>query len=287
MGVNSIEVGLRVLKALVMLGQPAALGEVADAARMHPAKVRRYMVSFIRGGLIKQDPETGRYDLGPYGLDFGLACLERLDAHKIGASVLGTLVSQLNESAFVAVWGSHGATVVDWQPARQPISASTRIGTVFPLLTSSTGRTFLTYLPPAETEPFLQQELKAMARSPHPKAIKDRKDVDQIIAEIRERGLARGTGLRMPGMNSFSAPVFNRRGAIAFTLTLFGYEETFDPSWDGPIAVTLKTTAKALSHQMGHIDPAPTAERQPPKPPDHKRLSLDKKKKPVRVLESS
>jgi hypothetical protein len=60
--------------------------------------------------------------------------------------------------------------------------------------------------------------------------------------------------------------VFNRRGAIAFTLTLFGYEETFDPSWDGPIAVTLKTTAKALSHQMGHLDPAPTAERQPPKP---------------------
>ena len=32
----------------------------------------------------------------------------------------------------------------------------------------------------------------------------------------------------MPGMNSFSAPVFNRRGEITFTLTVFGDEETFD-----------------------------------------------------------
>jgi hypothetical protein len=60
--------------------------------------------------------------------------------------------------------------------------------------------------------------------------------------------------------------VFNRRGAIAFTLTLFGYEETFDPRWDGPIAVTLKNTAQALSQQMGYLGQAPAAEKQPPKP---------------------
>ena len=124
----------RIVKAMVSLGQPAALSKVADAAKMHPAKVRRYMVSFIRGGLIKQHPETGRYDLGPYGLDFSLAYLERLDAHKLGASVLNTLVDQLKESAFVAVWGTSGATVINWQSARQPVYASTRIGTVFPLL---------------------------------------------------------------------------------------------------------------------------------------------------------
>lgn len=263
MGVSSVEVGLRVLKALVMLGQPAALGEVADAAKMHPAKVRRYMVSFMRGGLIKQDPETGRYDIGPYGLDFSLACLERLDAHKLGASAVSALAGQVNESAFVAVWGTHGATVVDWQPARQPITASTRVGTVFPLLTSSTGRTFLAYLPTAETEPFVQRELKSLSRSPELKAIKTRKDVEQIIVEVRERGLTRGIGLRMPGMNSFSAPVFNRRGVIAFTLTVFGYEETFDHRWDGPIAVTLKNTAQSLSHQMGYVDQTPTAENPP------------------------
>ncbi len=252
MGVNSIEVGLRVVKALVMLAQPATLGEVAAAARMHPAKVRRYMVSFIRGGLIKQDAETGRYDVGPYGLDFSLAYLERLDAHRIGAPTLSALVSQVGESAFVAVWGSHGATVVEWQPARQPISASTRIGTVFPLLASSTGRTFLAYLPSSETEPFLQREMSAPSRSPDPQAIEDRDALDQIISEIRQRGLTRGIGLRMPGMNSFSAPVFNRRGEITFTLTVFGYEETFDSSWDSLIAINLKDTAQALSRQLGY-----------------------------------
>jgi len=259
-GVSSIEVGLRVVKAVVMLGQPAALSEVADAAKMHPAKVRRYMISFIRGGLIKQHPETGRYDLGPYGLDFSLAYLERLDAHKLGASVLNTLVDQVKESAFVAVWGSSGATVIHWQSARQPIYASTRIGTVFPLLSSSTGRTFLAYLPPSETEPLLKRELKALSRS-NQTEIQDRSSVNQIISEIRERSLTRGIGLRMPGMNSFSAPVFDRHGAITFTLTVFGYEETFDASWDGPIAVTLKSVTQMLSHQLGYAHRKETPEK--------------------------
>ena len=252
MGVNSIEVGLEVVKALVRSGGPATLGEVAEAAKMHPAKVHRYMVSFIRSGLIMQDPGTSRYDLGPYGLDFSLAYLARMDANRIGAATMRSLVDQVNESAFIAVWGTHGPTVIDWQAARQPISASTRIGTVFPLLASSTGRTFLAFLPPSETEPFLKRELRALSRSPDPRAIKDRKGVNEIVSEIRERGLARGSGLRMPGMSSFSAPVFNRSDEIAFTLTVFGYEETFDMDWDGVIAVNLKGAARALSQQMGH-----------------------------------
>ena len=251
-GVNSVEVGLTIVKAMVSLGQPAALSEVAAAAKMHPAKVHRYMVSFIRGGLIKQHPETGRYDLGPYGLDFSLAYLERLDAYKLGVAVLNTLVDQLKESAFVAVWGTSGATVINWQSARQPVYASTRIGTVFPLLASSTGRTFLAYLPPEDTEPLLKRELKALAKSPNATEINGRNGVKKIISEIRARGLTRGVGLRMPGINSFSAPVFDRHGMITFTLTMFGYEETFDCNWDGRIAVTLKSAAQMLSHQLGY-----------------------------------
>ncbi len=253
-GVNSVEVGLRVVKALVFLGQPATLGEVATAANMHPAKVHRYMVSFIRGGLVKQDAETARYDLGPFGLDFSLACLERLDAHRLGASAMRALVEQVGESAFIAVWGSHGPTVVDWQAARQPISASTRIGTVFSLLTSSTGRVFLAYLPPSEVEPLLQKELETHSQSRDPKAIKDRAGVARIIGEIRERGLARGIGLRVPGISSFSAPVLGRKEEIAFTLTVFGYGDTFDSRWNGPIAVNLKNTAHALAREMGHTN---------------------------------
>jgi hypothetical protein len=64
-------------------------------------------------------------------------------------------------------------------------------------------------------------------------------------------------------------------------LTLFGYEETFDPRWDGPIAATLKNTAQALSYQMGYIDPVPTAEKQPPKPiaaRSHKAFSQQEEK---------
>ena len=251
-GINSIEVGLKLLKVLVRLGRPAPLKDIARAAAMHPAKVHRYLVSFVRGGLVAQNPGDGHYTLGPYALELSLACLARLDAVRVGSTLLEPLAAEINESVFLAVWGATGPTVVDWQPSLSSISASTHTGTVFPLLTSSTGQVFAAYLSEAIVAPLIEQELGKLAESDVTGAPRTRNEVDAILADVRERSLARGVGIRRPGINSFSAPVFDYRGNISFAVTAFGYEDTFNPAWDGPIANTLLRTARDLSSQLGH-----------------------------------
>ncbi len=251
-GINSIDVGLKVLMELVSLGRPAALREIAEAAEMHPAKLHRYLVSFVRGGFVQQNVHDGRYDLGPQALTFSLGCLARLDAIRVGSQVLESLMEETQESVFIAVWGDAGPTVVDWQPARRAIAASTRTGTVFPLVMSSTGRVFAAYMPASIMDPYLAQELKDLKDRANLRAPADRAELDGLLAEVRRRGLARGLSIRIPGINSFSAPVFDYRGKLAFALTAFGYEQSFDSGWQSPIAKRLRAAAVRLSRQLGH-----------------------------------
>src|ERR1700678_159990 len=77
-GVQSVEVGARLLKAIGAASAPLMLKDLAAAARMPPAKAHRYLVSLGRAGLVQQNAGTGLYDLGPFAVDLGLSALGRL-----------------------------------------------------------------------------------------------------------------------------------------------------------------------------------------------------------------
>ena len=109
-GIQSIEVGARLLDALVERGAPMILRDLAAAADMAPAKAHRYLVSFIRMGLAERLRETGQYDLGPFALRLGLASLSRLDAVRLATAELARLRDRIGETTALAVWGNYGST---------------------------------------------------------------------------------------------------------------------------------------------------------------------------------
>ena len=59
-GIQSIEVGGRLLLALAHHGQPLALKDLAAAAEMTAGKAHPYLVSFIKLGLVERETEGGR-----------------------------------------------------------------------------------------------------------------------------------------------------------------------------------------------------------------------------------
>ena len=67
-GIQSIDVGGRLLQALTRSDGAMMLKDLAEAADMPPAKAHAYLVSFCKLGLMEQDAVTGRYDLGPLAL---------------------------------------------------------------------------------------------------------------------------------------------------------------------------------------------------------------------------
>jgi len=252
-GIQSIDVGGRLLQALSRSAGAMMLKELAEAAGMPPAKAHAYLVSFCKLGLMEQDAVSGRYDLGPLALQLGLVCLNRLDAVKIATAEMGALSVRTGQSTAIAVWGNYGPTIVRFEQSVRPIHVNMRTGTVMALTQTATGAVFAAYVSSAVVDSALTATFPDNTqRSAAKKALQQ---LAPELAQVRERGLARAQGNPVPGVNAFSAPVFDHTGEIALALTALGSTAEFDSSWTSPIAADVKATAQAISQRLGYRSP--------------------------------
>ncbi|WP_200626869.1 IclR family transcriptional regulator [Pseudomonas sp. LAM2023] len=246
--VRSAEVGTDILKALAELSPSTSLSRLAEHVQMPASKVHRYLQALIASGFAEQDAATNHYALGREALRVGLAALGSIDVLKVAALPLSQLRDELNESCFIAVWGNQGATVVSIEPAVRAVTVVTQIGSVLPLLSSSTGLVFAAYLPERETVELRDQELAALQHSAA--------DYQAVLAGIRARGLHHVHGLLMPGVDALSAPVFNAMGRIAAVMTVVGPTSIFHADEHGPAAQRLLAAARETSWRMGYTPAA-------------------------------
>ena len=258
-GIQSVEVGYSLLAALSAAPGPLMLRDLAAAAGMNAAKAHRYLVSFQRLGLVVQDLASNRYDLGPAALKLGLASISRLDSVKLARQRLPDLMNRIGHTLALAVWGNQGPTIVHWEESPRAITVNLRLGDVMPLLSSATGLCFSAFMSPgaasADLHPrvalLLNEELaqgNRLARTDLPGSIAE---VTGLLAEVRQRGLARVVGTLLPGVGGFCAPVFDADGHLVLGMVALGSLASFEVAWDGPVASQLAAAARQLSGDLG------------------------------------
>lgn len=251
-GVKSVEIGMHILKAMATHGRGLSLNELSELTAIHPSKTHRYLTSLAHCGMVEKTAH-GQYDLGPYVLELGTGFLSRLDPTSIANPVMEKLRTQTNEGIILNVWGSSGTTVIRWFQSRRPISVSIRPGAVFLTTMSASGRVFLSYLPAEITRATVEAELAQLAKESNPLAPRSLQEIDTIKQETRTHQLARVNGHSVQGISALSAPIFDFRGEITLTLSLFGFSSTFNADWDGPNARLLNQATREISRQLGHI----------------------------------
>jgi DNA-binding IclR family transcriptional regulator len=255
-GIQSIEVGFRLLDVLTNEPRAMMLRDLAQRAGMSPAKAHRYLVSFLRLGAVSQDPVSGRYELGGFALQMGLARLARVDGVKLARIALTGLRDRLDMTVGIAVWGNQGPTVVHWMESSHPAKASLKLGDVMPLLGSATGLLFAAYLPPGKTAAMIERELADTRRGSHSGGERTPEEVERALADVRAHEAARVEGMLLPTIHAFCMPVFDSTGDLALGLIALGHEGAFDIRWGGEIDTALRECARKLSYELGY-SPAP------------------------------
>lgn len=249
-GVKSVDTATRLLVALAGTEQPQMLKDIARRANMHPAKAHRYLVSFVRQGMVRQDPNTGFYMWGPLALDIGAAALRSVSFIRVAAEEASTLRDKTNITVAVAVWGTHGATHVLVEEARKSVVTKSQLGSVLPLLTSATGRVFAAYLPSSSTKQLLEAEFNELKKRQGSRA-RSRTYYDHILAAVRQNGVAQALGDYSPGIHALCCPVVDHKNAIVGAITVLAPAGEFDPDIKGPVAQLLKQTSVRISEALG------------------------------------
>ncbi|MBI5900077.1 MAG: IclR family transcriptional regulator [Rhodocyclales bacterium] len=250
-GVQSIEVGVPLLQALADHGAPMMLRDLALKTGMPAAKAHRYLVSFVRTGLVVQDAQSGRYDLGHFALELGLASLARLDAVRAATPVLDALSEEIGETVALAVWGNMGPTIVRWVESRRPINVNLRTGSVMPLLNSAIGLCFVSFSDSPQVTARVEAELGINSTASEGRGPTSRLDLDALVAEARQHAMSRAVGSVLPGVNAFCAPIFDHEGKMAVAITALGPASLFPSAWNGPIPRAVASAAQTISRRLG------------------------------------
>ncbi|MBN3778653.1 IclR family transcriptional regulator [Burkholderia sp. Ac-20345] len=250
-GIQSIEVGGALLRALVDHGGPMLLGDLAKKAGMPSAKAHPYLVSYCNLGLVSQDPTSGRYELGPFALQMGLISLQRMDPVRVAIPLVDAIGPTVGHTVALATPGSYGPTIVHIRPAIDPIHVAMRTGTVMSLLQTATGLAFAAYLPPMTVRALVEIETKVARQAGTVHAKFEQSELDALLGEIREHGLARTLDAPIQGISAMSAPVFDYTGQIVLAVTAIGPTGSFDSAWNGRLATALRDCAAAISAKLG------------------------------------
>jgi DNA-binding IclR family transcriptional regulator len=250
-GVQSVEIGLRVVTALAQASGPSTLRDIAKAAGLSSSKAHRYLVSLCRTGVAEQLPTNGRYDLGRALITFGLAALNRLDEYRLADSALEELVTKTGLAATLVIWGNRGPTLVRRKEPPTSVVVSVRIGAVLSTVSSGSGRVFAAFLTPEIVTPIIDAEFAAGQRPTQMGKPLTRKAFDKLIGQIADERVARVQGDLTAGIDGVCAPVFNHEGKIAMVLTLIGMHGTMDLAASAQPTKVLARVANDLSWRIG------------------------------------
>ncbi|MDF2115479.1 IclR family transcriptional regulator [Roseiarcaceae bacterium H3SJ34-1] len=253
--IQSVEHGFRLIRCLEEAAEPLTLKDLSARADMASSRAHLYLVSFRRVGLVLQEETSGRYMLGPYALQLGLAALRKLDVAQLSRGCLEDLSGRTGEASYLAVWGNRGPYIVLRADGPRPAPVSLQIGYVLPTLSTATGRIFISYLPRQVTEPVLAGEDGAQAFENGEASLVAERSLATIIAETRARKLSRTDGLLNMGFTGLSAPVFGHDRKLAAAVTLIGPTSGMDASLNGANAQMLRKAAEDLTSRMGGQSP--------------------------------
>lgn len=213
--VESLDRGLRLLKAFGNTTGPLTLSDVARAAGLPRATARRILFTLEHGGFVASDGKL--FTLTPHVLTLAGSFLRSNQVVAVLQPVLDRIASAAQEISSLALLdGDEVVFIARGSPARV-FSTGLEIGYRLPAFCTSVGRALLGRLDDGE----LAKRLKAMRREAlTPQTVTDPKQLLKTILADRTKGYSLVDREAEPHFRSIAVPVRRYDGAIVAAINM-------------------------------------------------------------------
>lgn len=248
-GIQSVEIGAEILRALATFGRLVPLRSLAAKCGMPVGKVHRYLVSLTRAGLVEQDAASGYYGVGRSSIVIGLSGLWACSPVKEAARAIAQLRDATRNTTFGAIWTDMGPVVCLLEEAESPIYMNIRVGAQLSVHLSAAGRVFAAHLPEESVK-------KAVKLQEHTLSVSGQKftpaQLRELYGEVRANGYAAIAGLSVPGVNAVAAPVYDHKGKVTVVIGVLGRDDDLPLSEESVHIKSLLDCAALASERLGY-----------------------------------
>jgi IclR family transcriptional regulator, pca regulon regulatory protein len=213
--VEALARGLDVIKSFGPTSMELTVSEVAAKTGLPRPTARRLLMTLEQLGYTRFS--NGAYALTTKTLELGTACIAAQGIWDVARPHMLALVGKTGESSSMSQLDGSDIVYMARVPVAKIIAISVQIGTRFPAPATSMGHVLLADL----TAPQLDAALDTPSASAViPRVVLSRAELDEILADVRERGWAQADELLSVGIRSIAAPVRDRSGRTAAAMNV-------------------------------------------------------------------
>jgi IclR family pca regulon transcriptional regulator len=205
--VQSFARGLSVITAFGPAAPELSLSDVARATGLTRAAARRFLLTLVDLGYVRQEGKLFR--LTPRVLTLGYAFLSSMSLPGIAGPHLERLAGEVHESSSMSVLDGRDVVYVARVPTSRIMTVSINVGTRFPAYATSMGHVLLADLP----DDALEEHLAGVDLVPlTDHTLTSVEELRSRLRDVRNQGFALVDQELEYGLRSLAAPVRNRSG---------------------------------------------------------------------------
>jgi DNA-binding IclR family transcriptional regulator len=241
----------RAARILVVLGSGTprlGVTEIAERVGLAKPTVHGLLRTLEKHDLVAQDPDTGKYSLGPAVLSLGNAYL---DGSELRARSL-LWAESLSQRAGEAVWVASlsGSRVIVLHHVFRPDNTVQilEVGAAIPWHACALGHAIVAYLPDSQRVAVMTGDLAALTG----RTKTSRAALSRALAQVRKQGYALEDQEATVGDAGIAAPILGRDGAVAGAIGVVGAaERLLAPAARSELARAVTEAARAVSRDLG------------------------------------
>lgn len=244
--VASLARGLAVIRSFGAERPEQSLSEVAERTGLTRAAARRFLLTLMALGYVRQ--EGRRFSLTPRVLDLGFSFLSGQPLADAAQPHLQALSAALRESASIAVLDGTEIVYIARVSTGRILSVGLGVGARLPAFATSMGRVLLAALPEAEARALLAASDRRRFTA---RTVTDIDALMGLLAEIRAQGWASVDQELEDGLRSLAVPLVNRAGRTVAALNIGTQAARVDSeTLEWAYLPRLRDTARAISQGM-------------------------------------
>jgi len=246
--VQAVHRAVQILRELASGGPRLGVTDLADRLGVAKPTVHALLRTLETEGLVSQDTDSAKYQLGPGLVELGNSYLDTHELRTRSLTWADALAKRAGEAVWVGVLTGDHVLVVHHAFRPEGAVQILEVGASIPWNTCALGKAIAASLPAAERERLLTGERAVLTGA----SVTARNELERQLADVAGAGYAVEDQESAIGDAGIASPVFDRSGEVVGAIGIVGPVERMlgEPARQ-ELAVAVRETARNLSRDLG------------------------------------